>query len=119
VIGVGFLNKGSSLFSIVLRGPIDEWSTSSLKHLRSREHHLKVSSSLIYISEKNLLAIAGIKDETNYASFLELFNLESGKSALTDLKESGGGIVAYLPSASTLIESQGHSISVIEIKSKR
>ncbi len=119
VNGVGFLDKGSSLFSVAQRGAIDEWATDSLKHLRSREHLMKSSSTPIYISDKNLLAIAGIANETNYASFLELFDLESGKSSMADLKNAGGGILTYLPSVATLIGSQGNSISVIEIKSAR
>jgi WD40 repeat protein len=115
VVGVKFFNKGNSLYSIPQRGPIDEWSTRPFEKLRSRKPTLTFSSSPIFVPERSLLAMAGFVDTSTYAGFLEILNLETGSDSMIDLKENGSGVIAYLPSLSTVISANGSSISFIDV----
>jgi hypothetical protein len=65
--------------------------------------------------------MVGFRKGDNDASsnFLETFNLNDGSESLVDLKESGSGVIVYLPSLSTIIAGKRTSISVIDITKAR
>ncbi|MES2940556.1 MAG: hypothetical protein V4864_22950 [Pseudomonadota bacterium] len=112
-----FFNGGHSLYSLPQRGDLDEWSTARLERLRSREVSLRFVGRTVFMPDEGLLAMAGIRkgDDHTFDNFLEILNLKEGSRYLVDLKEGGGGPIAYLPSLSTIISGSGLTISTIEI----
>jgi hypothetical protein len=117
VKAVQFFDSGRSVYSLPERGNLDEWSVPRLEPLRSREISLGFVSSSVFIPEKGQLAMVGFRKGDNEAlsNFLEIFNLGNGGESLVDLKESGSGVIIYLPSLSTIIAGQRNAISVIDI----
>jgi WD40 repeat protein len=117
VVGVHFANGGRSLLALPQRGNLDEWSVPELKLSRSRELSLRFSSSPVFIPEKGLLATVGFRkgDESNYDGYLEIIGLETGSTSLVDLKTSGSGVIAHLPSMSSILSGKNMSVSLIDI----
>jgi WD40 repeat protein len=121
VKAVQFFDSGRVVYSLPQRGNLDEWSVPRLEPLRSREISLGFVASSVFIPEKGRFAMVGFRKGDNDASsnFLETFNLNDGSESLVDLKESGSGVIVYLPSLSTIIAGKRTSISVIDITKAR
>jgi WD40 repeat protein len=121
VKAVQFFDSGRSVYSLPQRGNLDEWSVPRLEPLRSRAISLGFVASSVFIPEKGRLAMVGFRKGDNDASsnLLATFNLSDGGESLVDLKESGSGVIVYLPSLSTIIAGKRTAISVIDITKAR
>lgn len=119
VVGLKFSNYGQAVYSFPSRGSIDEWSTKTLEKIGSRQRTLTYSSSPIFLPEKGLAAMVGSINNNSDGGHLEVFNLETGKTTVIDLMENGTGVLSFVPSLSTILSINGHSIAAIDISKVR